>query len=308
MSYTAVNPYLSLDELVGELKLKPEDVQGDAVLTDELRRAIDRASRWVDDYTQRDYFYHDHTVTPLLFDEFNGRFYGNDLYLPHSPVIRLTEVVLAGEALTVDVDYVIGLNEKAGRLFSRRGIWSPTVDARLSIKGEFGYPQPAVQTVTEAGDTANQLSAWALSGMAGRTLYWQLADVGAGLARVRLALEAAMTNIVAQGTLAIAAPGTLTLAAVNNSGVSGTVVLAYTADDTDGANTLTPIASAVDSSAVPTNLPSRISTSARLVAAAFSGKNRTEIAGLDGQKQSVIDTEIPKTVYQLLGKRLPILI
>lgn len=97
--------------------------------------------------------------------------------------------------------------------------------------------------LTEAGDASNQLSTWILSGVSssntnGYLLYWELSNA-AGVRTVKLykttAKEAA--NLVAQGSLT--GDGTLTLTERNNSGLSGTVVVTYTVDDTDGANILT---------------------------------------------------------------------
>jgi hypothetical protein len=45
----------------------------------------------------------------------------------------------------------------------------------------------------------------------------------------------------------------------------------------------------------------------RLVAAALSGDNRKEITGIDGTPQSITDRSIPKTVFQILGPRQPVL-
>jgi hypothetical protein len=63
----------------------------------------------------------------------------------------------------------------------------------------------------------------------------------------------------------------------------------------------------VDHTMVPRELPTHIRFATRLVAAAFSGQNRKEVAGLDGQKQEILTNAIPATVYQLLGKAGPLL-
>jgi len=62
------------------------------------------------------------------------------------------------------------------------------------------------------------------------------------------------------------------------------------------------------SAAIPTGLPGRIAHAARLVAAAFSGHNRKEIVGLDGQRTEVFTKDIPKLVLDMLGARVPLLV
>lgn len=53
---------------------------------------------------------------------------------------------------------------------------------------------------------------------------------------------------------------------------------------------------------VPEGLPPMITQCTILVAGAFSGHNRKEISGLDGQATSILSNEIPKTVFQILGR------
>ena len=62
-----------------------------------------------------------------------------------------------------------------------------------------------------------------------------------------------------------------------------------------------------DSTAVPTGLPKWINHACILVAAAFSGRNQKDVIGLEGQKETVIDNQIPSTVFKILGARNPIL-
>src|ERR1700754_1578647 len=92
MGYARKNPYITLDELREELKMKPEDIPAGSSTEDDLLRAIDNASRWVDDYTRRDYFFHDHSVNPMVFDQFDDGVFGTVLYPRAFPVITLTKV------------------------------------------------------------------------------------------------------------------------------------------------------------------------------------------------------------------------
>jgi len=205
MSYTPVNPYCSLAELVGELRQRASDFPAGGEKEAELLRAIDRASRWVDDYTGRDYFFHDHSITPLLFDEFSGGVYGAEIFLPYKPVISILEFRVGSDVWVENSDYVTGRGDREGRIHGRRGNFAPTVETTITIRGSFGYRQSV-------------------------------------------------------------------------------------------------------SSQIPEMLPAKIATSTRLVAAAFSGLWRREEVGLDGAKQTITDTTIPQTVYQMLGKRMPVLV
>jgi hypothetical protein len=62
-----------------------------------------------------------------------------------------------------------------------------------------------------------------------------------------------------------------------------------------------------NSASVPTGIPLFITKAAILAAAAFTGHNQKSVVGLDGQKNEVIDKSIPKVVFDILGKRRPIL-
>lgn len=98
--------------------------------------------------------------------------------------------------------------------------------------------------LTEAGDAASQLSAWYLTGITdsfiatGNILYWSLTNVDT-TRTVKLYSNSAMTAgyLVAQGSRT--GDGSITLAEQNDSGISGTVTVAFTIDDATSANTLT---------------------------------------------------------------------
>lgn len=91
-------------------------------------------------------------------------------------------------------------------------------------------------TVTEAGDTANQLSVWELYGSAGQTLGWELVQV-AGDNTVTLFTNTNHDVVVATGTRT--GNGILKMYPVGDYNVSGSVTIAYSADDIDAANTVT---------------------------------------------------------------------
>ena len=314
MAYVPVNPYISLSELIEELKMKASDVPSGSSTEDDLLRAIVNASRWVDDYTRRDFFFHDFTVTPMVFDQFDEGVYDRRIFPRFQPILSITEINANGIVLVEATDYVVKNHDEdnqtifcsQGSWFLNNAGWWPSRDRMtIEIKGTFGYSQQASVPVTEEGDDADQLQNWTLHGLSTAPVYWQLASVGSGNVRVRLYSDAAFASLIAQGTgLAVS---TISLAQSNGSGVSGTVEVDYSIDDVDALNIITPQDPIVDSSLIPAGIPERIKLAVRLVAAAISGRNRKEIVGLDGTKESIITSEIPKTVFSLLGKRAPIL-
>lgn len=212
MAYTAVNPYISVEELCEELKIPVPGASDTNPSTDELMRAIDRASRWVDEYTHRDYFFHDFTTDPIIFDQFSDGVYvdGNGrtiVFLPYSPIISVSEISVSGTVQVVGDHYSVGARGQDGVIYATSG-WALGSGQTIAIKGTFGYSQG-----------------------------------------------------------------------------------------------VTP-----DHSSVPVGLPGKVTIATRLVAAAFSGHNRKEFMGLDGSKETVINTEIPKTVFKMLGAQMPILV
>jgi hypothetical protein len=103
-------------------------------------------------------------------------------------------------------------------------------------------------TITESGDTANQLSAWVLFGVRQYNchadgggvglgeLYWTLEDI-AGTRTVALYKENSHSNLVSIGSRV--GDGVIDLTAQNDSNITGRVTVAYTVDDTDIGNSLT---------------------------------------------------------------------
>ena len=89
---------------------------------------------------------------------------------------------------------------------------------------------------TEAGDTANQLSAWAFNSGSSGTFYWGLfLDVNGDRA-IGIYLDSGHSSLVAYGTRT--GDGVLYFSARNDYNVSGQVTVAYSVDDVDGANTI----------------------------------------------------------------------
>jgi hypothetical protein len=94
--------------------------------------------------------------------------------------------------------------------------------------------------IVEVGDDSNQLSSWSLSGVELSNtddfkLYWELTDSG-GTRTVTLYKDSAKSSAVASGSKS--GDGSITLSEQNSSGLSGSVTVTYTVDDTDSSNIL----------------------------------------------------------------------
>lgn len=144
MPYTLVNPYCTLAQLKECLKRGSSDTDNE----DALNKSIYDASRWIDQYTGRDYFYHDHSSTGLTFDD-TADVDGAKLYFPYSPVISITEVVVAGVTLVSGTDYRLIQPPNAVSYLRHLGtgwtLYQP--DGLAVIKGTFGYFQASSSAV-----------------------------------------------------------------------------------------------------------------------------------------------------------------
>lgn len=96
--------------------------------------------------------------------------------------------------------------------------------------------------LTESGDAANQLTTWILKGISASntnnyTLYWDLTNsVSTRTVKLYKAATKLAADLVAQGSRT--GDGLITLSEQNNSGMTGSVTVTYSVDDTDAANTL----------------------------------------------------------------------
>lgn len=89
-------------------------------------------------------------------------------------------------------------------------------------------------SIVEAGDTSNELSGWAISGLNATNsnagvLYWKLTN-SVSTRIVQIYKDSGGSNLVAQGSRS--GDGSITLTAQNGSGLSGSVTVAYTGDET----------------------------------------------------------------------------
>lgn len=89
--------------------------------------------------------------------------------------------------------------------------------------------------IVEAGDSANQLSAWSFNSPHAFKAYWELTNSGT-TRRVNIYSHANHDYLLAYGTRTN--DGAIVLNQVNGSGITGAVTVAYTADDSGSDNTI----------------------------------------------------------------------
>lgn len=164
MKTVLLNPYCTLQDVQRETQNNDEE---DA---DDIRAAINLASRYVDAQTNRDFFYHDHSSAPMHVPE--SWCAGNVIFFPW-PVIELSKVEIEesdGTKTELQAsDYRVDTNPTAQTCqIVRNGRWYPlpcrtraglasaqvlAIGPRVLLTGKFGFaPQmttgnsPAVDT------------------------------------------------------------------------------------------------------------------------------------------------------------------
>ena len=124
-----LNPYCTLAEV------QKESRNADSAQVDWFKTCINSASRWVDEYTQTDFLYHNHASTAL--DVKYSFVIGRTITLPWK-ILTLTEIVQ--DDIVLDPDYY---------RFDLRTIYAETDfvpfdwKSNISVKGTFGYVQSA---------------------------------------------------------------------------------------------------------------------------------------------------------------------
>jgi len=121
------------------------------------------------------------------------------------------------------------------------GIISTPIDLlriMLALSATFQTWIGAAQTIN--GDVSTQLSSLVLADIASDNtnrgiVYWELTNTGS-TRKVDLFKDVAKASLVASGTRT--GDGSITLTEQNSSGLSGSVTVTYTTDDTDAGNTI----------------------------------------------------------------------
>lgn len=133
------NPYTTVDAVKAEIRNSSADQTT-------IEDAINAASRWVDEYLKRTFYQRDHSSDALVFKVLDRVDIEREVFLPHYPIIELTEVKLGDDVLVEDDDFTVDLVN--GILLHLSGNWNiQTPDRHLSIKGKFGYAQAATTDV-----------------------------------------------------------------------------------------------------------------------------------------------------------------
>lgn len=134
---TLVRPYCTLEDV--------QEITGndDPDSVERLLRAINSASRMVEDECSRDFWFHDHATEGLKIEK--AAVIGTTVFLPF-PVLTLTEVTIDGEVADLEaIEFVVG--EPYLKQSTSWGSYPFT--SVMILKGTFGYelPAPVVDTM-----------------------------------------------------------------------------------------------------------------------------------------------------------------
>ncbi len=122
-------PYTTIEQVV--IETGSSDPELDRV----YEFAITQASRFVDRYTHRDFWFHDHTADPFRVPR---QWAAGDCFCLPFPVITLTEVRLRGEVL--DLGDAVDFEEERRIIYVRKQMEPEEFAHSLTVKGTFGYP------------------------------------------------------------------------------------------------------------------------------------------------------------------------
>ena len=102
MSIALYRPYCSLDSVKREAGLSLTETKHN----DRIAETINQASRFIDEMTHRDFWFHDHSVSPYL--PRVTEMVGQGLYLPW-PVISISSILISDVAVnSEDLNYRVG--------------------------------------------------------------------------------------------------------------------------------------------------------------------------------------------------------
>ena len=132
-----LNPYCTVDEVRAKLRNREAAAEG------EILTAIGSASRFVDDWLGRDFFFRDFSTTPFRVQ--NDHIFGDEIILPFLPIITLTSLTYAGVVQVLDTDYYL-TQDSRGRTNRIRSLAGPFPESippinLILVYGTFGFPQ-----------------------------------------------------------------------------------------------------------------------------------------------------------------------
>lgn len=138
-------PYCTLQDLADELNNNDGisgDANYDAVVETRWEKAVNRASRMVDEFTQRDFTIHDHSSSMLTVQE--KQLVGDMIYLDW-PIKTITEIYVDAELEDSD-DWLI--QGKYGiQYIDDWPLFPFDTNTFIQIKGTFGYTHDDLTTV-----------------------------------------------------------------------------------------------------------------------------------------------------------------
>lgn len=127
MAVTLLNPYCTLSDVQKETR------NDDVDLEDWFKECINRASRAIEDMTERDFLYHDYSTVDLQVKE--EWVFGHKLIFPWR-ILTLTEIAEDGTIMDEVYYHAEGSMVTASRDFA-----FVDYDPTLTVKGTFGYQQ-----------------------------------------------------------------------------------------------------------------------------------------------------------------------
>lgn len=181
------------------------------------------------------------TYYPEILDALFETFDGVELTDPGSTAIAAHDPVFCSALFVLKPwqDEIMGLIAKHLENGGTWRIYNGTGGALT--KGTLLYVS-GIQGPVESGDSAAQLASWVIHGLTVYNskfglLYWELTNSGTTrTVKLYKSIHKQSGDEVASGSRV--GDGSITLTASNSSGITGTVTVTYTTDDTDTANTL----------------------------------------------------------------------
>lgn len=288
-----------------------DDLRNKAVDEDTIEAAIHAASRWIDRYKGRDYVLHDHSVTPLTLAPGIALLAREEiLLLPKTPVITLTAVTDNGVALVEGTDFVQdGDHSGNWKLVRIDGKWSGRA---VTLQGTFGYAEAPSPTRIDLTGKSVTVTITASPDIVG--------DEGDGHVTVTSATSGEFFFEFSAGDLAPLGLGEWDVTVEYDDGELEEMVLEIVTAPYEPEQVLDPDGrrrfriAAGDGWEVKMTaatgpgvgdqvfkVPGHINRAAVMLAANLSGHQQKDVAGLDGQMQTILDRSVPKPVLDLLG-------
>ncbi len=288
-----------------------EDLRNKAVDEDVIAYAIEAASRFIDRFKGRDFIFHDHETSALVIPGPTKLVISEALLLPKTPVITLTEVTESEVVLVEGVDFMrAGGPNGDFKLLRLKGEW--TDRGTVTLKGTFGFPVLPEPTRVD---------------LTGQVVEVRIAATP-DIVKASDLVGVTVTDADSGEFVFVFAPGDLTGLSVGEYPVTVkrdatlieamTLAISDTEDDprierlADGTRKFTiPQGQGWAATMIAANgvgvgdeifaVPAHVNRAAVMIAANLTGHQQKDVAGLDGQLQTILDRSVPKPALDLLG-------